>query len=197
MDSIYGNSISPEQELVLSLIRVDWSQNEQIQSLLAGKLDWSAITGFTTRNGLLPLVYSRLKTFEELHVPAEDLERIKTLFLTNAQRNLRLTRLLARISDMLSQEHIQHIPIKGPALAIQLYGDLSLRQFTDLDILIHEQDFSNCIEILSDAGFETGLPVNEIEESWLLRGIQIFSFPFRVIISRSTGRLPRGASIIH
>ena len=56
MDSIYGISISPEQELVLSLIRVDWSQNEQIQSLLAGELDWAEVTRFATRKGILPLL---------------------------------------------------------------------------------------------------------------------------------------------
>jgi hypothetical protein len=40
------------------------------------------------------------------------------------------------------------VPFKGPALAVQAYGDLSLRQYDDLDLLIHEADVPRAYQLL-------------------------------------------------
>ena len=49
------------------------------------------------------------------------------------------------------------MPFKGPALAAVLYGDLALREFTDLDILIRERDIPKAREILSNQGYRSNL----------------------------------------
>jgi hypothetical protein len=67
-----------------------------------------------------------------------DLER---RFATNAQRSLRLTRELARIMACLENHSVDAIPYKGPALAQAIYGDVAMRQFSDLDILIRVSDY--------------------------------------------------------
>ena len=57
---------------------------------------------------------------------------------------------------MLEQSDIKPLALKGPALAVAAYGDISLRQFTDLDLLVHEGEVRKAIEIMLNEGYELG-----------------------------------------
>jgi hypothetical protein len=170
MGKLDQSSISPEQEVVIASIKVNPQQDDRFVQLLAGELNWSTLRQLVLQHRILPLFYSRLKTLEVNSVPPEELAWLKESFLINAQRNLHLTRMLARIFDLFSEHEVQFIPLKGPVLAVQLYRDTSMRQFTDLDLMIREEDFRRCDQILSAAGFTPKFPVNTKNESWLLRG---------------------------
>ena len=52
------------------------------------------------------------------------------------------------------------MPLRGPALAVQAYGDPTLRQFSDLDLLVHPQDLPRAYQSLSEIGYQSilGLP---------------------------------------
>ena len=52
------------------------------------------------------------------------------------RKGVELTRELARIMACLENHSVDAIPYKGPALAQAIYGDVAMRQFSDLDILI-------------------------------------------------------------
>src|SRR5262249_1183254 len=49
---------------------------------------------------------------------------------------------------------IPAIPFKGPTLAVIAYGDLALRQFADLDILIRKKDLPRAKEVLFAHGYQ-------------------------------------------
>jgi hypothetical protein len=178
IDSLANPHISLEQEIVLLSAKIDQGYDDRLEFLLRRNPDWSGINNFTIKNGVLPLLYSQLKTIGLNLIPEKELGQLKDLYLANAQRNLRLTRMLARITELFSKEGIQHIPIKGPTLAIQLYGDVTQRHFTDLDILIQEKDFHRCNDLLSQAGFIPGMRITKSQESWLLRGDTEFHFSY-------------------
>jgi hypothetical protein len=55
---------------------------------------------------------------------------------------------LLQTLELLRESGIQTVPFKGPALAVQAYGDLSLRQYDDLDLLIHEADVPRAYQLL-------------------------------------------------
>ena len=46
------------------------------------------------------------------------------------------------------------MPYKGPTLAQRLYGDLSLREFGDLDIMILERDVPKAHDLIRNLGYE-------------------------------------------
>jgi len=143
-------------------------------------LIWPTVQQFTLRHGVLPLLYARLKSLEnglspEL-IPGEAMKDLQALYLTNTLRNLRLSQMLVRVLSQLSEAGIPVMPIKGPVLAEQLYSDLSLRQFSDLDILIHAEDFLATYRILETAGFRPAFPVDSKIEPWLLRSETEHSF---------------------
>ena len=64
-----------------------------------------------------------------------------------------MTRELTRISAVLEHNEISAIPWKGPLLASVAYGDVALRQFSDLDILVREQDAMRAKDLLLGLGY--------------------------------------------
>jgi len=63
---------------------------------------------------------------------------------------------LLRIMSLFETHGINAIPFKGPILAASVYRDLSLRQFGDLDILVHKQNILRAAELLVSQGYKRG-----------------------------------------
>src|SRR5207253_3860426 len=57
----------------------------------------------------------------------------------------------------------------GPTLALQAYGDVGLRQFADLDILLRKKDVPRVKELLLAKGFKPMRELTKAQESALLR----------------------------
>ena len=72
----------------------------------------------------------------------------------NAQKNLRLTGELLRLLDLFQQNAIPIAAFKGPVLAHSVYGHISLREFSDLDVIVHEADLSKAEDILIARGYQ-------------------------------------------
>jgi hypothetical protein len=53
----------------------------------------------------------------------------------------------------MADEAILILPFKGPLLAQQAYGNLGLRVFQDLDLLIHPADAARGLELLASMGY--------------------------------------------
>jgi hypothetical protein len=61
------------------------------------------------------------------------------------------------------------LPHKGPLLALAAYGDLAMRQFADLDILIHPSDLPRAIAILVELDYQAAEDLAWLPPSALLR----------------------------
>jgi hypothetical protein len=126
-------------------------------------LDWAALLDLASQHGVLPLLYQYLSHSSD-HQPPEPLfTRLKSTYQINAYRNLRLGAKLLWLLDLLAGQGIPALAIKGPALAVQAYGDLSLRQFADLDLLVHPGDLSSASTLLMENGC-TFAPVSLIAD---------------------------------
>jgi hypothetical protein len=68
---------------------------------------------------------------------------------------------LLRILALLSENRIETVPFKGPALAVQAYGDLSLRTISDLDFLVHTKDFPAVYDMIIRSGAQSTFPLDE------------------------------------
>jgi len=141
---------TPEQEVLLWAIRVDHTKDERVAEILASGVDWRYIRETATQHGIIPLLYKRLKGEMADLVSLDELSTLKALFMANAIRNIRMEQHLLKVIDLLADAGIQAIPFKGPVLAVQAYGDLSMRSFCDLDILIHATDLSRACQVLAD-----------------------------------------------
>lgn len=123
------------------------------RELAAERLDWNELRRIANWHGIMPLVYRFFADRAPDAMPTSMTAAWRADYAANALRNLRLARELVRITSVLEAESIVSIALKGPALAVAVYGNLALRQFTDLDLLIHERDLSRAADLLSHCGY--------------------------------------------
>jgi len=149
----------PEVELLLCCARtcINSETAEQIQALLQKEIDWEYLIQLAYQHGVIPLLYSSLNTACPAAVPQTIFNQLQNRFYENTKRNLFLARELLNLLDLFAAHDIPVIPYKGPALAVMAYGDLALRQFGDLDIVVHERDVIKARELLISQGYQ--LPV--------------------------------------
>jgi len=148
-----------ETELIIacSQTKLNSSQINHIANLLNQQPDWNYIYKIIKRNAVFPLVsWNLLQNFNHL-LPAETQELLNEEFSRHTQKNMLLTGRLIEIAKLFNSKDIPTLPFKGPLLAIQAYGNLSLRQFGDLDVLIPIERVNAAIELLVAEGYE---PIN-------------------------------------
>ncbi len=73
-------------------------------------------------------------------------------------RSLHLTARLGEITGRFEENEIQSIPLKGPLLAHRLFGSVTERHFSDLDILIPEGHIRRILSIMEEQGFSLVSP---------------------------------------
>jgi hypothetical protein len=152
--------IIPEIELLLLCARVqlDSWQTERIRSLLQGDLDWDTVLRIASRHRIRPLVYWHLRAVCAEAVPAAALDALHQHFYDNAGHNLLLTGELLQLLKLFDGHGIAAIPYKGPALAAGLYGNLSLREISDLDIVVRRQDVLKIKDLMLSQGYGLEYP---------------------------------------
>ena len=130
-----------ELELLLCCARtqVDQTTEEHIKELLQQGIDWTYLIQISAHHGIIPLLYQNLSTTYPELVPQPILSQMKDYCQSNIQHNLLLTQELFKLLTLFQKHKIPAIPFKGPVLAVSVYGNLALRPFCDLDILIDEQ----------------------------------------------------------
>ena len=71
--------------------------------------------------------------------------------------NMLMTNELLNVLKVFEEKNIDCIPFKGPVLTKLAYGDITLRQYVDLDILINIKDFELVINILDKLDYNSKL----------------------------------------
>ncbi len=66
---------------------------------------------------------------------------------------LALTGELMRVIDAFTTTGVQCIPLKGPVLSLRMYGDPTIRNLSDLDILVDENSIDQAISIVESLGY--------------------------------------------
>ena len=165
------SSTRPETELMLCCARtcMDSENGERIEILLLEDIDWAYLVKTADWQGVMPLVYRNLYTSCADAVPEHVLEQLQKYFHTNVLRNLSLTEELLKLLDLLETHDIPAIPLKGPLLAERLYGNLALRQFGDLDILVQRRDCLRAKDLLISHEYRTEIQLTSAQEKGLLR----------------------------
>ncbi len=113
------------------------------------------------RHAVVPLVYRQLK--DQLP-PA-----FKQYYFENSARNVVLTDELCRIVKLFTDAGIEAIPYKGPILALFAYGDLALRRFVDLDVIVKKQDVARARALLLARNYTLAKPLSPSQQELLLR----------------------------
>lgn len=143
-----------ENELLLLCARTQMSQEHlaKVTRLSRESLDWAYLLATAAQHGILPLLFKNLSACYEV-IPPLYLRQLRTFYITNSLRNEFLAKELITLLRDFKSERITTIPFKGPALAAMAYSDLSLREFIDLDILVHQSQLSQAFYVMKEKGF--------------------------------------------
>jgi hypothetical protein len=147
--------IKPEIELLINCARVhlDSETAAQIQTLTSKEIDWEYLLEQANQHDVLPLLYKSL-TAACSPIPPKVHEQLQQRVQFTIYRNFYLVHELLSILELLQKQQIPVIPFKGPILASSVYGDITLRTFCDLDLLIQTKDFFKVKDILSNSGYQ-------------------------------------------
>ena len=115
--------------------------------------DWEAVRRKALDHGVFPCLYRRIADICPEAVPAEVLGDWQRLYKIQAQHNLGRVGELFKVLAFLKSHGVEAMTLKGPVLAKMAYGDLALRQFYDLDLLVRPQDMPPVKEALLSAGY--------------------------------------------
>jgi hypothetical protein len=144
-------NLRPEHQLLLSIARRETAMTE-IQSFASAPIDWDYVTATAYAHGLLPLLNHHLNSLDL--VPAHVRSHLKRESVANSQSVLHLVGKQLRIHKLFNEHNIPVASFKGPLLAQLAYGEMSLRQAGDIDLLIHRHDFAQARLLLESLGYE-------------------------------------------
>lgn len=136
---------------------------ERIREISRHQIDWARLLQLAEHHGVVPHLCRRLSAVADA-APPGSLDTLRQRYQANARRTLWLTCELLRILGHLKTRGIEALPYKGPALAEMLYGNVALRQFTDLDVLIHVADVPRVKAALLELGYEAGIALSRRQE---------------------------------
>ncbi len=164
--SSWRETFLPEHELVLCMARTRGAQAqaERAQELLRGGIDWPAVLMTALDHGVMPLLYKNFPILGPETAPAAFLSDLRALYLANTYRNLSLTRELLSVLAILESVGVPVAAYKGPVLAVVAYGDSSLRQFSDLDLLVSRLDLGKVKVLLKSEGFKASYTLTPRQE---------------------------------
>lgn len=160
-----------ENELLLCCARTEASREiaARIRALAASEVDWNYLALLAKRHSIIPLVYRQLEHHASDLLPREFLANLKLQYQENNARNIILADELCRLTALFNNAGIETIPYKGPALALFAYGNLALRRFVDLDVIVKKADVLHARDLLLAEGYVPGKSLTLSQQELLLR----------------------------
>jgi hypothetical protein len=163
-------SFSKEIKLLLFFMKMDGDetllpQNEEIFT----DIDWNLFLRLTKHHRIYPNIYLQIKKVDKKWIPQYVIDVLRRDYHKNTFQMLYLSREMEQISRLFTENDIRMLVLKGPVLAVDLYGDVSLRTSVDLDILVTLDDLNKVKKILLDIGYENEEFFTTELEAWKWR----------------------------
>lgn len=129
-------------------------KNTQFKNFILEKdFDWELFVNLAMHHRLYPLIYSKLKIVDQELFPLDILLKLQQEYRKNTFQMLYLSSEMEQLSKLFSENEIRLIVLKGPVLADDLYGDVSLRTCGDLDVLIPITEIYKADRLLLESGY--------------------------------------------
>ena len=129
-------------------------QEEAIHQACVEGVVWADYLRLVDRHRTPALSWASLKHVSSLAIPEHiGSELRKRSDACRLQAIVRL-QLLAGVLEALNHASVPVMPLKGPLLSLELYGDAGFRQSKDLDVLVGPEDVAKTQECLKALGWQ-------------------------------------------
>ena len=137
---------------------------EEIRSFFKNKElsedEWENLMSHAHRHSVFPFLYLSLKKYASDAISQSKLQELKSFYLNITGHNMHKTAELIQIEKIAAENGFTILPFKGPVLAQIAYGNVSLRQFSDLDILVHRKHFRVLAKHMLKRGYKPLYPID-------------------------------------
>ena len=146
--------IKPEARILLDCLNLNSGDAVASRLMQLTAAQWNEIVCISKSHWVTPLLYHRLKSRRlDKYVPSDVAERLYDIYLRSAGRNIRKFHELSVVLDVLHNDNIPVIVLKGSHLAEIIYGNIALRPMYDTDIMIRREDLQNVEDKLLKLGY--------------------------------------------
>jgi hypothetical protein len=160
MDPAILRSACPEKQLLAccARTRVEGDLPGRIRALAGSPLDWDYLLAQAEKNSVVALLERNLRKSASETLPANYAAGLQAAMRAHAIRCLAQTSEFVRVAGLIKSRGIRALPYKGPVIAAQAYGDITARQFDDLDIILSQQDIPAADAAVRSLGYQPRFP---------------------------------------
>jgi hypothetical protein len=142
---------------------------ERARTLAAG----SATASIIIANRIGPLLARALRRDDPGRALPETLAGVAT---DAARSSLAVQQRLRELSTRFAAAHVRWLLWKGPAIALQAWGNPALRSFADIDIVVESRDRARAVSAIVAAGWRPRDGMSLAQQRWVLRGSGAYEF---------------------
>ena len=153
----------------LSLFPMPGSAETRAKQLISRDPDWDLMFQRAHSLEILPVVYANLAEPGLLDIPVGIRNRAARQLQTARARIMARVLTANHVLERFASEGISTLVLKGPATGVSAYGDPSLRNFADLDVLVRREAVGASRDLLLSLGFKPHYEP-EAEDRLLLAG---------------------------
>jgi hypothetical protein len=130
-------------------------QNTHAQTISTAQINWHHFLKLVFEHKLSVPVNRYVDSACSSFVPEWVSEQLKKRCALNTRWALGMTAELVRLIKLLGDDGIPALSLKGPALSLELFGDVAVRESKDLDILIGVHDLKRADQLLKNEGYRS------------------------------------------
>ncbi|PAV31525.1 Renal dipeptidase [Virgibacillus profundi] len=161
------SQIPIELKFILDLLKEDFQYESNRASY--EEINWDTFIKLSLHHRLYPVIYLKLKQLKEGIVPSFVMNYLSIQYKRNTLKMLKFSAITEQISRLLTDNQIPVILLKGPALAHQLYGDISHRTSGDLDFLVPIEKLEETEKLLVGQGYVKDEYIQTVLNDWKWR----------------------------
>ncbi len=128
-------------------------QDDAIRAAVAAGPDWAEYLRLVGRHHITALSWAALSRVDGLTVPEPVRRQLRELSDACRIRAMQHCLLLTEVLKGFNREGIPVMPLKGLVLSLALYGDVGLRQSSDIDLAVAQEDLKRAQACLETAGW--------------------------------------------
>ena len=170
LDPLVSAELPKELELLLLLLRSGPAavRTEEEENLFRAA-DWERVLELARHHRVYPYLHRQLQRRECPELPAPAADSLRKEYRRNAFRMLQLAGEMETVSRQLDRAGIRSLMLKGPVLAQDLYGELSLRTSCDLDLIVEIDRLERVEELLPGLGYVKDDYIETVLGDWKWR----------------------------
>lgn len=146
----------PTERHIASILAAGMFQDTQIDNAVVSELfSRPDSLELIRKHNLSPLLYTLIKHLKKEFADKPQYQDLKQEYLTSVVASMMRYSHIAAILGALKEKGIDFIVLKGAYLAEAVYNDTALRPFSDIDILLNDNQWQQFASCLSELGYSS------------------------------------------